>query len=281
MGWVWLFAIGLAAFGLLWLGGVSRSLSLLSAAALLVGGAGYALATECGASRAVRPVRSSAGSTSTPAWSRSDRRSCRPTLPPPATLAAADDRMRAGDTAGAVQLLIDAVRRPARQCGLVDRTWQRLTFHDAGPTVPRRARCLPPRLRACARPAGPRLLPRPGPHPGGDLPAARRAWLQALALAPRDAPWRVLIAERLVMIDRFLAMQAGEGTGTATPDRRDHRSDRAIPSLQPVRLAEVGHFRRKRAAFTAHRMARGLERRMDPRADRRRASQRPARCFRH
>ena len=48
MGWVWLFVIGLAAFGLLWWGGVSRSLATLTAAALLVGGAGYALQQNAG-----------------------------------------------------------------------------------------------------------------------------------------------------------------------------------------------------------------------------------------
>ena len=42
----------------------------------------------------------------------------------------------------------------------------------------------------------------------GDMAAAKRAWLLALSLAPRDAPYRIDIAEGLVMIDQFMAMQA-------------------------------------------------------------------------
>ena len=44
-------------------------------------------------------------------------------------------------------------------------------------------------------------------------PTAKIAWLRALALTPRDAPYRVDIAERLVMIDQFQAMTAGMQPG--------------------------------------------------------------------
>lgn len=209
MGWVWLFAIGLAAFGLLWLGGVSRLLAMMSAAALLLGGAGYALQQN-----AALP-----GSPASPEQRRIEidpglvafRSAIMPTEPAAtATLAAADDRLRRGDTAGAVQLLIDAVHDQPGNAALWTGLGSALTFHDAG-------RLSPAAQNAFRR--GNALAPdQPGPAfflglahvQGGDLPAAKRAWLQALALSPRDAPWRVLIAERLVMIDRFVALKAIE-----------------------------------------------------------------------
>ncbi|HCB76707.1 MAG TPA: cytochrome C biosynthesis protein, partial [Sphingomonas bacterium] len=46
----------------------------------------------------------------------------------------------------------------------------------------------------------------------GNLAAARPLWIQALRVSPRNAPWRENIALRLVLLDRFVAMQAsGQG----------------------------------------------------------------------
>ena len=44
----------------------------------------------------------------------------------------------------------------------------------------------------------------------GQMAEAKVAWLSALTLAPRDAPYRIKIAERLVLIDQFMTMQAGQ-----------------------------------------------------------------------
>jgi hypothetical protein len=52
----------------------------------------------------------------------------------------------------------------------------------------------------------------------GDLPGAKTAWLRALALSPRDAPYRVDIAERLVIIDQFQA-QFPQAEAGAQPTR--------------------------------------------------------------
>lgn len=211
MGWLWLSAIGLAAFGLLWLGGVSRTLAMVTAAALLIGGAGYALQQN-----AALP-----GSPASPDVRRIDvdpgmvefRSTIMPTTPADTfTLAAADDRMRSGDTAGAAQILLDAVARQPDNAALWTGLGSALIAHDSGQMSPaaryafQRAFQLGP-----GQPGAPFFLGMAFLQ-GGDLPAAKRAWLQALALAPRDAPYRVLIAERLVMIDQFIAMQAAEAS---------------------------------------------------------------------
>lgn len=211
MGWVWLFAIGLAAFGLLWLGGVSRSLGTITAAALLVGGAGYALQQNAAlpgspASPDIRRIAIDPGMVEF-------RSTIMPTSPADtSTLAAADDRLRGGDTAGAAQILLDAVANDPDNAALWTGLGSALVAHDAGQMSPaaryafRRAFQFAP-----DQPGAPFFLGMAFLQ-GGDLPAAKRAWLQALALSPRDAPYRVLIAERLVMIDRFIAMQAAEAS---------------------------------------------------------------------
>ena len=208
MGWLWLLVIALAAFGLLWLGGVSRSLGLLTAAALLVGGSGYALQQN-----AALP-----GSPASPEQRRIEidpglvafRSVIMPTDPAAtATLAAADDRVRAGDTAGAVQLLIDAVDDQPRNATLWTGLGSALTYHDAGQLSPAAQNAFRRGFALAPDQPGPAFFLGLASLQGGDLPAAKRAWLQALELTPRDAPYRVLIAERLVMIDEFIAMSAG------------------------------------------------------------------------
>ena len=209
MGWGWLVAIGLAAFAALWFGGVSRSLFMLTAATLLVGSAGYALQQN-----AALP-----GSPASPDIRRIDvdpglvafRSTIMPTVPADtATLASADDRLRTGDTAGAAQILLDAVARQPGNAALWTGLGGALVAHDDGQMSPAARHAFGRAFQLGPDQPGPPFFIGMAFVQGGDLAAAKRAWLQALALAPRDAPYRVLIAERLVMIDQFLAMQAAE-----------------------------------------------------------------------
>ncbi|MEO8142348.1 MAG: cytochrome C biosynthesis protein [Sphingomicrobium sp.] len=206
MGWVWLFVIGSGAFGLLCLGGVSRSLAMLGGAALLVGGAGYALQQN-----AALP-----GSPASPETRRIDidpgliafRSAIMPTDPADtATLSAADEKLRGGDTAGAVQLLLEAVARQPENAALSTGLGTALTFHDAGRLSPAAHHAFRRGIMLAPEQPGPAFFLGLAYVQGGDLAAAKRAWLQALALSPREAPYRVLIAEQLVMIDRFRDMQ--------------------------------------------------------------------------
>lgn len=209
MGWVWLFAIGLAAFGLLWLGGVSRSLALLTAATLLIGGAGYAL--QQNASLGGSPTSPDVRRVEVDPGMVAFRSTIMPTTPADsATLAAVDDRLRGGDTAGATKILLDAVARQPDNAALWTGLGGALVAHDAGQMSPAARNAFQRAFQlAPDQPGAPFFLGMAFIQ-GGDLAAAKRAWLQALALTPRDAPYRILIAERLVMIDQFLAMQAAE-----------------------------------------------------------------------
>ncbi|MES2904742.1 MAG: cytochrome C biosynthesis protein [Pseudomonadota bacterium] len=208
MGWLWLLVIALAAFGLLWLGGVSRSLGLLTVATLLVGGAGYALQQNAElkgspASPDIRRIEIDPGLVAF-------RSTIMPTDPAAtATLAAADDKLRAGDTTGAVELLLDAVHGQPRNAALWTGLGSALTYHDAGQQSPAAQNAFRRGFALAPDQPGPAFFLGLASVQGGDLPAAKRAWLQALELTPRDAPWRVLIAERLVMVDEFIAMSAG------------------------------------------------------------------------
>lgn len=208
MGWVWLIAIGLGALAILWFGGVTRSAALLVAAVLFIGGAGYA----------VQQNATLSGSPASPDIRRIDvdpglvafRSEIMPTAPAvTSTLAAADDRLRAGDTAAAARLLLDAVERQPRNAALWTGLGSVLAAHDAGQLSPAAQHAFRRGFALAPDQPGPAFFLGLAHVQRGDLPAAKRAWLQALALAPRDAPYRVLIAERLVMVDQFIAMSAG------------------------------------------------------------------------
>lgn len=211
MGWLWLFAIGIGAFAALWFSGVSRSLATLTAAALLVGGTGYAL--QQNAFLPGKPVRADVQRIDIDPGLVAFRSAIMPgTADVMAILAAADDAMRRGDTAGAAQTMLDAVNERPADPALWTGLGGALVAHDGGQ--------ISPAARYAFRRAFDLAPNQPGPPfflglayvQGGQLAAARQAWIEALALTPRDAPYRVLIAERLVMIDGFIAMQAGAPT---------------------------------------------------------------------
>jgi hypothetical protein len=207
MGWVWLFAIGLGAFGLLWLTGLPRSLAPLAAAALLVGAAGYAL--QQNAALTGSPVNPEVRRIEVDPGMVAFREAIMPTAPSDtAILGAADARLRNGDTAGAAQILLDAVDRRPTNVALWTGLGTALAAHDKGHVSPAAEQAFGRAIQLGPKQPGPHFFLGLASLQGGDLAGARRSWLEALALAPRDAPYRILIAERLVMVDRFLAMQA-------------------------------------------------------------------------
>ncbi len=209
MGWVWLFAIGIGAFAMLWLGGMPRTLAMLSGAALLVGGAGYALQQNAGlpgspANADIRRIDIDPGMVAF-------RSAIMPgTVDDRSVLAAADDRMRAGDTTGAVQGIEKALGQRPDDALLWTGLGSALVFHDNGQMSPAAQLAFRRAFQLAPLQPGPPFFLGMAHIQNGDLAAAKRSWLLALSLTPRDAPYRVLIAERLVMVDEFLAMQAAE-----------------------------------------------------------------------
>ena len=51
----------------------------------------------------------------------------------------------------------------------------------------------------------------------GDFTAARPAWGYALAVTPKDAPYRADIADRIAAVDQFLKMAAAQRAAGVAP----------------------------------------------------------------
>lgn len=206
MGWLWLAVIGVAAFALLWWGGISRTLGTFTAAALLVGGAGYALQNN--ASLPGSPARPDARQIAIDPDMVAFRTAIMPGVADDtAILAAADDRMEQGDTAGAALLIMQAIDRRPDDAALWTGLGNVLMAHGGGTMSPAARLAFSRALRVGPDQPGPRFFLGMAYVQGDDFAAAKREWLKALALSPSQAPYRLIIAERLVLIDRFIAMK--------------------------------------------------------------------------
>lgn len=208
MGWVALASIGVVVFVTLRLIGVSRGFGWVAATALMLGATGYALQQH--ATLAGHPVRAESQPIAIDPGMVAFRAMILPGSPDDARiLAAADDQLRSGATFEATQALIAAVRASPRDAALWTGLGGALAAHDGGQVSPaaqfafQRAWQLEPRAPGPAFFLGMALVQ------SGDLAAAKLAWLRALALTPRDAPYRIDIAERLVLLDELAAMSKG------------------------------------------------------------------------
>jgi cytochrome c-type biogenesis protein CcmH len=197
MGWLILFALIAAAFAGLWLLGLRGGLLTASAAALALGGAGYALQGE-------------PGQTGAPASA--------PALPEAVPLAEARhiffDRFtrgeswlvmaealeRRGRTGDSAALLQNAVRRSPGDIQLWIGLGNALVAHSRGLTPPaelayRRAAALNPAHPAPAFFYG-LALARSG-EPAGAI----TVWKGLLENAPADAPWRPLVEDGIAALE--------------------------------------------------------------------------------
>ena len=206
MGWMTLVVLGVAAMAALVALRLARLLWTLVGAALMLGGAGYALqgSPALPASPAV-PLAAAATDDSQLIELRAQMLG-RYTADD-IYLFAADALARAGDRHAAATVLIGGLHAMPRSVELWTATGTALAAHD-GDTVS------PPALFAFQQ--AERLSPR---HPGppfflgmayvraGDFAAAATAWRRALALTPPAATYRPAIAERLALLDRLLALR--------------------------------------------------------------------------
>jgi Flp pilus assembly protein TadD len=206
MGWLWLAAIAACAIAALRFARLSRGVLTLAAAALMLGAAGYAVQQN-----AALPGAPAKGAARTfdvdPGLIAFRSAILRPDVFEAAALSASDDRLRSGDTAGAAQFLLDALQQRPRSTALWTRLGGAFADHDGGQVSPA-AQFAFQRASALAPDApGPPFFLGLAYVQAGEIPAARQAWLRALELTPSDTPYRLDIAERLVLLDRFMAMQ--------------------------------------------------------------------------
>lgn len=208
MGWVMLAVMCIGAFTALRLFTVPKTLAIWTAAALLLGAGGYALQGRAGL--AGHPVGAAARAVEVDPGMAAFRTMILPASPEDAaTLAAADEHMRAGETQAAVDLLLRAIAGRPRDPALWTGLGNALAAHQDGALSPAALFAFRHAWQLAPRDPGPPFFLGLAFIRSGELPRAKTAWLRALALTPRDAPWRIDIAERLALLDEFQAMANG------------------------------------------------------------------------
>ena len=204
MGWLTLFLLAGTAMAAMVVLGLRRPLWSLAGAALMLGATGYAMQ----------------GSPTVPGQPAQPQLAAEPTdqgiidirdqmlghwTAQGAYVVAADGLTRAGVKRESVQVILAGIRRFPDSALLWVSLGNTLAAHDGG-------RVSPPALFAFQQAY--RLAPQ-SPAPsfflglayirGGDFAAAQPLWARAVALSPANAPYRGQIAERLALLDRFLA----------------------------------------------------------------------------
>ena len=198
MGWLILFFLLVASLGVLWLRGLRGGMLKAAAAALLIGGSGYALQGRPGlpgspaegtGSREVAPLteaRHAFFGEFTPAES---------------WLRISEALARAGNSEDAVGILQNAVRRDPGEAQLWIGLGNALVDHAHGLTPPaelayRRAAEVQPGHPAAAFFYGLALAR------SGDRDAALRLWRETLATAPENASWRSLVEQGIAVLSQ-------------------------------------------------------------------------------
>lgn len=215
MGLLVLALVGAAVLALLWRLGVARPLWSFVGAALMLGGAGYALqGRPTLAGQAARPATETIGVD--PELTELRQAMFGRFTSDDAYLIAADAMTRAGEPRAAVQAILGGLRKIPGSIALWTGLGTTLAAHDGGQVSA-------PALFAFEQAA--RLAPR---HPAppfflglayvraGELAKARPHWARALALTPADLSYRDDIALRLALLDRVIALQEAG----AAPTRR-------------------------------------------------------------
>lgn len=211
MGWVTLAVIGAVAFVALRVIGVPRPIGWFTASALVLGATGYALQQR--AFLPAHPVRADAEPIDIDPGMVAFRAMVLPGTGSDATvIAAADEHLRSGDAGAAVAGLLAAIGGNPRDVALWTALGGAFAAHDGGQMSPAALFAFRRAWQLAPREPGPPFFLGLAYVQAGELAKAKVAWLRALALAPRDAPYRVDIAERLVLIDEFQAMAEGAGT---------------------------------------------------------------------
>jgi len=211
MNLVTLAVVGMSTAGLLWWLGIGRSLWTLVGAALMLGATGFVV--QSARHQPGTPVRtSSVPITVDPGMVTFRNAVFAPPEQDVLALASADGRVGMGDTHAAAEgLLRDLTKRPD-DAALWTELGYVLALHDhavspAAKFAFRRAVTLAP-----ATP-GPAFFLGMAYVDAGEVAEARPYWDYALAVTPRDAPYRGDIVERLAAVDQFARMTANRPTG--------------------------------------------------------------------
>ncbi|WP_374942189.1 tetratricopeptide repeat protein [Sphingomonas sp.] len=208
MGFAALVLIAGLAAAALWLLGIAGPLWRLVGAAAMLGAAGYAW--QGSPTLAGHPVAADSQRTEVDPGLVAFRAAIMPGEPgDAAVLSTADRRLQDGDAGQAARVLLAAIAERPRDAALWTALGTTLAAHDAQTLSPSARFAFARAFRLAPDSPGPPFFLGLVQVQAGEIAAARPAWQQALALTPQGAPWRADIAERLTMVDQFLAMQSG------------------------------------------------------------------------
>jgi len=213
MVWIGLGLIGVAVVGALLLLGVARALWSFIGAGLVLGATGYAVQGRPGMpGHPVRAFTRPIALDQDVIELRSDMfgRSADET----SYVTLADAATRAGDPQTAVRAMLRGVDDAPHSAALW--TWLGMAYerHDGGVVSPAARFAFRQAIRLEPGHPGPPFFFGVALIQSGDFAAARPYWARALALSPKDVPYRPAIAERLGVLDEYLAM-----TKTSAADR--------------------------------------------------------------
>lgn len=207
MGWALLLLLGVGVMAALVLLGLARALWSLVGAGLMLGGVGYAL--QGSPALPASPARPTVDAAVVDPGLVAVREQMfgRFTVAG-AYLMASDAMLRSGDATAAARLLLGGIGARPANVALWTELGTALALRDGD-------RVSTPALFAFRQAA--HLAPT---HPGppfflglaliraGEFARARAAWAKALALAPGDAPYRPMLAQRLALLDALVSLRA-------------------------------------------------------------------------
>lgn len=214
MGWIVLAVIALASFGALWALGLPRSLSAFAGAALMLGAAGYALQSNTGLPGA--PVEAAKKARPDDAMLHDLRSAMFGKFTSNDNYFYGSDALiRGGDPERAAKFMLGGVRSSPNDAALWTWLGVVLTESDGGTISPAAALAFRRAMTLAPDHPGPRFFYGLSHVRAGNLAAARPLWAAALKVTPEGASYRNEIAQRLALLDQFLAMQAREGLPAA------------------------------------------------------------------
>lgn len=203
MGFVWLFVVGGAVAALLWRLGLPRLVWSMAGAAVMLGATGYALqgrpllgGAPREAGERLIDVEQGLIELRGDLFGRYTREST--------YLIAADALTRSGDTEAAVQVELGGIRNDPQSAMLWTGLGDTLARHDGDQVSPPALFAFQQAMRLAPRHPGPPFFLGLAYVRAQRLAEAAPYWHRALALCPPAAPYRVAIAQRVVLLDTYL-----------------------------------------------------------------------------